>query len=109
VTRSAPGWTRTSDPRPRSVKKGGNQGQRETAAPMFIVVGQTPEATRKRLEPPRIVCDLSAENAICDPRANLGKVAEMFRKSGSFNNYEQGRNGRLRAGRAIIESDEAAS
>jgi hypothetical protein len=52
---------------------------------MFIVVGQTPEATRKRLEPPRIVCDLSAENAICDPRANVRKVAEMFRKLALFN------------------------
>jgi hypothetical protein len=76
---------------------------------MFIVVGQTPEATRKRLEPPRIVCDLSVESAICDPRANPRKVAEMFRNSALFNNSEHGRNGRLRAGRAIIEGDVASS
>jgi len=31
---------------------------------MFIVIGQTPEATRKRLEPPRIVCDLSVEKRL---------------------------------------------
>jgi hypothetical protein len=76
---------------------------------MFTVVGQTPEATRKRLEPPRIVCDLSAENAICDPRANPGKVAEMFRQLALFNNSKHGRNGRFRAGRAIIEGEAATS
>ena len=101
VCEGAPGWTRTSDPRLRSVKKGGNQGQREAAAPIRVVVGQTPEATRKRLEPPRIVCHLSVENAICDPRTNSRTVAEMFRKSALFNNYEQRRDssveGRCRA------------
>jgi hypothetical protein len=32
---------------------------------------------------------LSVESAICDPRAIVRKVAEVFRKSAVFNNYEQ--------------------
>jgi hypothetical protein len=71
---------------------------------MRAAIGQTPEAARKRLEPPRIVCDLSVENATCDTRAIVRKVAEMFRNNGVFNNYEQGRDGSVVGRcRAIME------
>src|SRR5688572_2407023 len=55
----APSTTRTCDLLGSCGKKGVNRGQRETAAPMFSVVRQSPETTRKHLEPPRIVCRLS--------------------------------------------------